>query len=304
VKHRAGNPRAEQFCIDTLLPLILAEKAPTSSGDTPLHKTYLHTCLQSSEAVKRSALFRLLDLVRSNASSEVTAKKCEDISLIVLESFPQSLSSLPPDYAHVSLSLLASAASFSLPALFILALTLLCRPVTLDRNLLQPLESARTALCSISLHSVIIPDQVQLAMKCLNDIERRLEPSISRKRKRTPAQPRELEDLLQCLLDTHAEQAEFHLRVSLRARLAYEQAFGLGRGIAGWLGDLLAICAGKSVGETRQAIRWRSFAYGVLPNILRAMEVETSDEVVAKHETVGRWLKAIPQEVYRFVFVL
>lgn len=260
-------------------------------------------------------MLKLLETVAAKAVNEIPSQIIDVVSMTLLEaSLPILLARMfSPDHIRTVLDLLARASSNGLPALFILTLTILSLPSEqemLSKSLMPTLESARTQILAIPLGaSPISAEQVQLAFKCLNDLERQLDPVVSRKRKRgyvdsAALQPQsaELPILLgHIALSIDPEGSRHLLEGSLRARLAYERAHGIhDGGEAGWAGDLIAACVPQidsGGSSSRTQARWRSLMYGVLPMKLRELGIDTAIVAKDQAETAKRWLREPTREV-------
>lgn len=238
--------------------------------------------------------------------------------MTLLESSPLLDSrSFTVQHIHTILHLLARASADRLPALFILTLTVLSLPLqreALNKSLSTSLHAARTQLlvsptAAGSNGSPISPEQVQLALKCLDDLEGQIDPVASRKRKRgygdQPASQviasAELPTLCQhLLLSVEPKEVRRVVEGSLRARLAYERAHDLHGGPAAWAKDLVLACQAQvdaNAPGSRTQTRTKSLVYGLLPGLLKELGVDVASLAKDQPEPARKWLAEPQKEV-------
>ena len=294
--------------------------------------TYLRAALTSSETTRTHALSRLLERHFTGTAGDMhSSAAINDLAKLLLENPPsvtiQGLSkraatpaSTPDAVTSALLSLLALAAAQALTALFILCLTLFsgALPQRLGDSVTNALDQARAALAGVSSASPISPAQVEMAVRYIDKLERRLDPATARRRTRRAIGTRDRTGTTSKAVDVHAalrillsvDPPSIHsvLTTSLRARQAHDRVFGSDvtsqESRAGWTRDLLKACMSKTgrAGEpgNRDEARWRSLTFGVLPSLLRVLDVDLDAALAEQTDDVKQHFEAPAGDVGLF----
>lgn len=273
-----------------------------------LAQSYLQACL-TFDSSKQHLLTRLLESASDMHTHPGEEGKdnafMEGIAAALLGSDSALISRIPPakstsDAAkatQASINLLSMAARYQLSSLFVLTLQLLQLPVPdklsavdeeLKRSLRQAIAPCRAALFSMMDASAALPYPFQLAQKQLDKLERVLDPVAYRrttflKPTTFPSIPLEMTYIIQSVMYDNCANAGNVLGGSIAARLAVNRAVSVATNrlsqqevLSEWCADLFDSCFVHTnpvnASRSRGGARWRAFAFGRVPGLLRDLK--------------------------------